>query len=75
MTTNIAKLESTLKEQKTSSEKMQKEINKLSVKKLNLETDLENANSQVDTLEKDVLEKDKKIKEQKQIKYKYFYNL
>lgn len=75
MTTNIAKLESTLKEQKTSSEKMQKEINKLSVKKLNLETDLENANSQIDTLEKDVLEKDKKIKEQKQIKYKYFYNL
>lgn len=75
MTTNIAKLESTLKEQKTSSEKMQKEINKLSVKKLNLETDLENANSQIDTLEKDVLEKDKKIKEQKQIKYKYIYNL
>lgn len=75
MTTNTAKLESTLKEQKASSEKMQKEINKLSVKKLNLETDLENANSQIDTLEKDVLEKDKKIKEQKQIKYKYFYNL
>ena len=59
----MIKLESSLKEQRTSSEKMQREINKLSVKKLNLETDLENANNQIDSLEKELAEKEKSIKD------------
>ena len=61
----MIKLESSLKEQRTSSEKMQREINKLSVKKLNLETDLENANNQIDSLEKELAEKEKSIKDGK----------
>ena len=61
----MIKLESSLKEQRTSSEKMQREINKLSVKKLNLETDLENANNQIDSLKKEIAEKEKSIKDGK----------
>ena len=45
---------------------MQREINKLSVKKLNLESDLENANNQIENLDKEVLEKDKQLKDWKQ---------
>ncbi|XP_050575770.1 cilia- and flagella-associated protein 58-like [Bombus affinis] len=63
---NVIKLESLLKEQRTSGEKMQREINKLSVKKLNLESDLENANNQIENLDKEVLEKDKQLKDWKQ---------
>ena len=62
----MIKLESLLKEQRTSGEKMQREINKLSVKKLNLESDLENANNQIENLDKEVLEKDKQLKDWKQ---------
>ncbi|XP_076482723.1 cilia- and flagella-associated protein 58 [Bombus vancouverensis nearcticus] len=63
---NVIKLESLLKEQRTSGEKMQREINKLSVKKLNLESDLENANNQIENLDKEMLEKDKQLKDWKQ---------
>ena len=59
----MIKLESSLKEQRISTEKMQREINKLSVKKLNLETDLENANNQIDSLEKEMAKKEKYIKD------------
>ncbi|KAK2585378.1 hypothetical protein KPH14_010053 [Odynerus spinipes] len=60
--TNIAKLELALKEQKTAYEKMQRELNKLSVKKLNLQADFDNANMQIDTLEKEINDKDKQLK-------------
>ncbi|XP_026674723.1 cilia- and flagella-associated protein 58-like [Ceratina calcarata] len=65
-TANVMKLESLVKEQRISSEKMQKEINKLSVKKINLEGDLENANNQIEGLDKEVAEKDKQLKEARQ---------
>ncbi|CAK9796574.1 Cilia- and flagella-associated protein 58 [Anthophora plagiata] len=60
---NVLKLESLLKENRISSEKMQKELTKLSVKKLNLETDLESANNQIESLDKEVTDKDKQLKE------------
>ncbi|KOC62419.1 Coiled-coil domain-containing protein 147 [Habropoda laboriosa] len=60
---NVLKLESLLKENRISSEKMQKELTKLSVKKLNLETDLESANNQIQSLDKEVADKDKQLKE------------
>ncbi|XP_076284689.1 uncharacterized protein LOC143211117 [Lasioglossum baleicum] len=64
---NIAKLESLLKEQKTTADKTQKEMNKLMVKRMNLQTDLNNATGQVENLEKEVMEKDKHIKDIRQI--------
>ncbi|CAK9828131.1 Cilia- and flagella-associated protein 58 [Anthophora retusa] len=60
---NVLKLESLLKENRIASEKMQKELTKLSVKKLNLETDLESANNQIESLDKEVIDKDKQLKE------------
>lgn len=62
----MIKLESLLKEQRTSADKMQRDMNKLSVKKLHLETDVENAHAQIDNLEKEIAEKDKQYKEAKQ---------
>ncbi|XP_029037703.2 cilia- and flagella-associated protein 58-like [Osmia bicornis bicornis] len=62
---NIFRLESLVKEHKASGEKMQKEINKLSVKKSNLQTDLDNANTQIENLEKDIASKEKQLKETK----------
>lgn len=50
---------------------MQREINKLSVKKLNLESDLENANNQIENLDKEMLEKDKQLKDWKQSMNRY----
>lgn len=59
---NIARLEGTVKDYKTMTEKMQKEINKLMMKKMNLQTDLENANAEVEKLEKQMAEKDKQMR-------------
>ncbi|CAK9800095.1 Cilia- and flagella-associated protein 58 [Anthophora quadrimaculata] len=64
---NVLKLESLLKENRIASEKMQKELTKLSVKKLNLETDLESANNQIESLDKEVTDKDKKLKEMRHV--------
>ncbi|XP_076643190.1 cilia- and flagella-associated protein 58 isoform X2 [Halictus rubicundus] len=64
---NIVKLESLVKEHKTAADKTQKEINKLMVKRLNLQTDYDNATGQVENLEKEVTEKDKQLKEIRQM--------
>lgn len=64
---NIAKLESSLKEHRMSADKTQKEMNKLMVKKMNLQTDYDNATVQIENLDKEVAEKDKQLKEAKQM--------
>lgn len=62
---NVARLEGLVKEQRTAGEKMQKEISKLMLKRLNLQTDLDNANVEMDKLEKEVADKDKQLKDVK----------
>ncbi|EFN63810.1 Coiled-coil domain-containing protein 147 [Camponotus floridanus] len=62
---NVARLESLAKEQRTAGEKMQKEIGKLMLKRLNLQTDLDNANVEMDKLEKEVADKDKQLRDVK----------
>lgn len=62
---NVARLESLVKEQRTAGEKMQKEIGKLMLKRLNLQTDLDNANVEMDKLEKEVSDKDKQLRDVK----------
>ncbi|KAG7201001.1 hypothetical protein KM043_003356 [Ampulex compressa] len=59
---NVLKLESLLKEQKADGEKMRKEIGKLMLKRMNLQTDLDNATVQTETLEKEVLERDEQLR-------------
>lgn len=51
-----------MKEQKSAGEKMQKEIGKLMLKRMNLQTDLDNANVEMEKLEKEVADKDKELK-------------
>lgn len=63
---NVMKLESLLKDQRLSGENMQKEISKLMVKQLNLQTDLDYANVRIENLDKDIAEKNKKLKVSKQ---------
>lgn len=41
---------------------MQKEIGKLMLKRMNLQTDLDNANVEMEKLEKEVADKDKELK-------------
>ncbi|XP_043264498.1 cilia- and flagella-associated protein 58-like [Colletes gigas] len=60
---NVMKLETLLKEQRSSGERMQKEISKLTVKRLNLQTDLDNANAQIEHQDKEIAEKDKQLKQ------------
>lgn len=60
---NVARLEGLVKEQRTVGEKMQKEIGKLMLKRLNLQTDLDNANVEMDKLEKEVADKDKQLRD------------
>lgn len=55
----MARLEGLVKEYKTTSEKMQKEISKLMLKRMNLQTDLDNANAEIEKLEKEMTEKEK----------------
>jgi len=62
---NVARLEGLVKEQRTAGEKMQKETGKLMLKRLNLQTDLDNANVEMDKLEKEVADKDKQLRDVK----------
>lgn len=59
---NIMKLENLAKEYKTAGEKMQKEINKLMLKRMNLQTDLDNASAEVEKMEKEINERDKQLR-------------
>ncbi|XP_072750545.1 uncharacterized protein [Anoplolepis gracilipes] len=59
---NITRLEALVKEQKTTGEKMQKEISKLMLKRMNLQTDLDNANVEMEKLEKEVADKDMEMR-------------
>ncbi|KMQ95066.1 putative coiled-coil domain-containing protein 147 [Lasius niger] len=59
---NIARLENLAKEQRTAGEKMQKEIGKLMLKRMNLQTDLDNANVEMEKLEKEVADKEKQLR-------------
>jgi len=58
---SIMKLESIAKEYKFTGERMQKEINKLSTKKTNLQTDLDSMSAELDKVEKEMIEKEKHI--------------
>ncbi|XP_076664868.1 cilia- and flagella-associated protein 58 isoform X2 [Andrena cerasifolii] len=65
-TANVTKLEAMLRDHRLSGEKMQKEINKLLLKRINLESDVDNANVHIEDLQKEIAEKDKQLKEIKQ---------
>lgn len=56
------RLESLVKEYKAAGEKMQKEIGKLMLKRMNLQTDLDNANIEMEKLEKELTDKEKQLK-------------
>lgn len=51
-----------MKEYKSAGEKMQKEIGKLMLKRMNLQTDLDNANIEMEKLEKELTDKEKQLK-------------
>lgn len=55
-------MEDLVKEHRTAGEKMQKEINKLILKKMNLQTDLDNANFEIVKLEKELFDSEKLLK-------------
>ncbi|XP_011701373.1 PREDICTED: cilia- and flagella-associated protein 58-like, partial [Wasmannia auropunctata] len=59
---NLMKLETLIKNQKIADEKLQKEMNKLMLKKINLQTDLDNAIVEIDKLEKELLDKEKQTR-------------
>lgn len=50
------------KEYKTAGEKMQKEISKLMLKRMNLQTDLDNASNEIEKIEKELTEREKQLK-------------
>jgi peptidoglycan hydrolase CwlO-like protein len=56
---SIIKLETLTKEYKITGEKMQKEINKLTTKKTNLQTDLDNTTAELEKVEKEMHEQEK----------------
>lgn len=58
----MTRLESLIKDYKIADEKMQKEVNKLMFKKLNLQTDLDNAIAEVDKLEKELSDREKQMR-------------
>ncbi|XP_011063042.1 PREDICTED: coiled-coil domain-containing protein 147-like [Acromyrmex echinatior] len=60
---NITRLESLIKDQKIMDEKLRKEISKLMLKKMNLQTDFDNAIAEIEKLEKEISERGKKIKD------------
>lgn len=64
---NIARLENLVKEHRTAGEKMQKEIGKLMLKRMNLQTDLDNANFEMEKLEKAVADRDKELRHIKNV--------
>lgn len=51
-----------MKDQKITNEKMQKEMNKLTLKKMNLQTDLDSATFEIEKLEKELSDKEKQIR-------------
>ena len=59
---NITRLESLIKDQNITDEKLRKEISKLMLKKMNLQTDFDNAIAEIEKLEKEISEKGKKIR-------------
>ncbi|XP_047351046.1 cilia- and flagella-associated protein 58-like [Vespa velutina] len=61
-TDNIKKLETMLKEQKLIDDKLQKELNRLTVKNLTIQANLDHANTQIDAMEKDIIDKEKIFK-------------
>ncbi|XP_015520756.2 cilia- and flagella-associated protein 58-like [Neodiprion lecontei] len=61
-TANVAKLESTVKEQKLAAEKLQKQIEQFMVKRLNAQAEIDNLNTQLDEMSKENIERNKKIK-------------
>ncbi|XP_070530909.1 cilia- and flagella-associated protein 58 isoform X2 [Cardiocondyla obscurior] len=61
-TNNVARLENLIGDQKVADNKMQKEINKLILNKINLQTDLDNAINEINKLEKELTDKEKAIK-------------
>lgn len=63
---NVMKLESLAKEYKTTGEKMQREINKIMLKRMNLQTDLDNASAMVDKTEKEMTEREKQLRNVRQ---------
>jgi len=65
-TSNAMRLESLLKEQRAVGEKMQKEINKLMLKRMNLQTDLDNANVETEKLMKELFDREKQLRDIKQ---------
>jgi len=60
---NLTRLESLIKDQKITDEKLRKEISKLMLKKMNLQTDFDNANAEIEKLENEISEKGKKIRD------------
>lgn len=63
---NVMKLESLAKEYRTTGEKMQREINKIMLKRMNLQTDLDNASAMVDKTEKEMSEREKQLRNVRQ---------
>jgi len=59
---NVTRLESLMKDQKIANEKLQKEINKLMLKQMNLQTDFDNAIVKIEKLEKELFDKEKLIR-------------
>lgn len=54
-----------MREFKTAGEKMQKEIGKLMLRRMNLQTDLDNANVEMEKLEKELSDKEKQLRSTK----------
>lgn len=58
----MVKLESTVREQKLASEKLQKQMEQFMVKRLNAQAEIDNLNTQLDDMAKETVEKTKKLK-------------
>lgn len=74
-TDNVKRLENMLKEQKMMDDRLQKELNKLTMKNLTIETNLYQANAQIETMEKDIADNEKLFKVTKNELNRYESNL
>ncbi|XP_034944218.1 cilia- and flagella-associated protein 58-like [Chelonus insularis] len=61
-TNTLNRVENSLREQKNTNDKLRKEVNKLSVDRMNLQSELDNASKQVSEMEKVLREKSKDYK-------------
>ncbi|KYQ60810.1 hypothetical protein ALC60_00137 [Trachymyrmex zeteki] len=61
-TNNVTRLENLIKDQKITDEKLRKKMSKLMLKKMNLQTDFDNAIVEIEKLEKELSDKGKKIR-------------